>query len=131
MTDSIQTEAYAGSIPRLAPADPSLIEELIETLNGRHRFLLRVTVVKAIAASILLVICIIQFFDQQTTMAMIAWATGAIMCSVSICGLAIYFWMEVDRVAISRDLKQVELQLALLTASLTNDRAGETSKEST
>ena len=123
---------YAGSIPRLSPANPSLIEELIETLNGRHRFLLRAAVAKAIAASILLVICVIQFFDQQTTMAMIAWATGATMCVVGLCAVKIYFWMQVDRVAINRDLKQVELQLALLTATLTKKTVSPAiSKEST
>ncbi len=40
--------------------------------------------------------------------------------------------MQVDRVAINRDLKQVELQLALLTATLTKETVSPAiSKEST
>ena len=130
MTEPTQKARSDAGLP-FTPADPSLIEELIDTLNGRHRFLVRVAVAKTLASSIILVVCVIQFFAQETTMAMIAWATAATMCVVGLGSLTVFFWMQVDRVAISRDVKQVELQLALLAARLDQQTTNAVTREST
>ena len=62
---------------------------------------------------------------------MIAWATAATMCVVGLGSLTVFFWMQVDRVAISRDVKQVELQLALLAARLDQQTTNAVTREST
>lgn len=115
MTESEYADALAT-----AKADPTLVSELIETLNGRHRFLVRGAIAKATVLYVFLVVAVAQFFVQETTMAMVAWATAATMCVTSLGSLGLYFLLQVDRVAINRDLKRVEFQLALLIERMDN-----------
>jgi hypothetical protein len=58
--------------------------------------------------------CIYQFFHQEEIMAMITYASGAIMCSVVIARIAGFFFQEVNKSIFNREIKRLELQVALL-----------------
>jgi hypothetical protein len=60
------------------------------------------------------IFCIYQFFHQEAIMAMIAYASGAIMCAVVIVAITVFFWQEVSKNIFTREIKRLELQVALL-----------------
>ncbi len=73
----------------------------------------------------LMVISAIQFFQVESTRAMIAWATGFAVCII-LEGLAeLYFVMELNKYIVRLEVKQLELQVAALVSGLQQREASE------
>lgn len=49
---------------------------------------------------------------------MILWASGLMYCLIIILGMKIWYWMELGKNALKRELKRVELQVAVLATRL-------------
>jgi hypothetical protein len=59
-----------------------------------------------------------RFFQAEATQAMIAWATGFLWFSLWVAMLKIWFWMEMQRLPIMREIKRLELKIAELSRQL-------------
>lgn len=100
------------------PAEPGIFDLLADTLKGRLRFLNLMGVVAVFVFLALGVACGVRFFGVETTREMIAWATGAVLCFTAVGMIKIWFWMELHRHAILREIKRVELEIAVLAGRL-------------
>jgi hypothetical protein len=49
---------------------------------------------------------------------MVRWGAGFFFCVIVAVGCKLWYWMQLDRLAISREIKRVELILAHLAARL-------------
>lgn len=107
----------ASDLPEQIP-EPTLSEELLEALNGRHQFLMKWGFIKAVVAASLMLFCIWQFFQQQELMLMIAYATATLLCAVAYSAVANFIWIRMNHNTTIREVKRLELQLALLTQQL-------------
>ncbi|MBL4699168.1 MAG: hypothetical protein JKX70_10080 [Phycisphaerales bacterium] len=66
----------------------------------------------------LAIYCAVRFFDTDVTKELIAWSIGFLTCSITISMLKIWFWMEMQRIAVTREVKRVELLTARLLQEL-------------
>lgn len=98
--------------------DSSLHEVLIETFRGKYRWLNTMAAVWTFVALALAVFAAYQFFQAQGTQAMIAWATAFLWFSLWVAMLKIWFWMEMQRLPITREIKRLELRIAELSRQL-------------
>ena len=98
--------------------EPNLASDLIDTLHGRHSWLIKWGLVKMALAFVVMCICAYQFFMQETTMAMIAYATVIVICIVAYATIFLFIWVQMNHNTTVSDIKRVELQLALLAKSL-------------
>ena len=98
--------------------EPNLASDLIDTLHGRHSWLIKWGLVKMALAIIVMCICAYQFFMQETTMAMIAYATGIVICIVAYATIFLFIWVQMNHNTTVTEIKRVELQLALLAKAL-------------
>jgi hypothetical protein len=108
--DAELLEHYRGEAP--------LHEMLIETFRGRHRWM---TIAAFLATCLILVALIAagyQFFHAEGTRAMIAWATAFVWGVVWIALMKIWFWLELNKNSLTREIKRLELQLANLSRQL-------------
>ena len=94
--------------------ESSIYEDIMNTFTGQYRNIMILTGLKWLAAMVLWLFCIYQSFQQDEIMAMIAYASGAIMCSVVLAAIAVFFWQEVNKNISNREIKRLELQIALL-----------------
>ncbi|WP_420322093.1 DUF6768 family protein [Flagellimonas sp.] len=60
----------------------------------------------------LLVYCIIQTMDVESTNDLILWVGGVLLCFLTISMLKIYMWMQIHRNALVRELKRLELLIS-------------------
>jgi hypothetical protein len=107
--------AADAELPGLAE-EPSLPEEVVETFRGRHRWLVVLVFVFSTAFTIFAVVAAVQFFRAESVREMIAWAAGFGMSLIAIAMYKIWYWMELSRNALKREIKRVELQLAYLAS---------------
>lgn len=98
--------------------EPGLTEEIIATFNGRHSFLMKWSAFKAVSAAVLICFCLYQFFQQDTMMALIGYAAATILCAVAYAAVFLVIWIQMNHNRTVREIKRVELQLALLAEKL-------------
>ena len=58
--------------------------------------------------------CAIQFFKVEETKDLIMYATGVMVSMTAIGMLKMWNWMQMDKNAIMREIKRIELQISLL-----------------
>jgi len=95
-----------------------LHEVLIETFRGKRRWLNAMALAWTLVAVALAVFAGYRFFQADDTHAMIAWATAFLWLSLCIAMLKIWFWMEMQRLPITREIKRLELKIAELSRQL-------------
>ncbi len=71
----------------------------------------------------MIVVSAIQFFDAESTRAMIAWATGFAVFTILEGITELYFMLEWNKYVIRWEVKRLELQVASLAGEL-RDSAG-------
>ena len=105
--DAELLEHYRGEAP--------LHEMIIETFRGRHRWLNMLAIVMGFVVTGLLVVVGYQFFNAESTRAMIAWSTAFVMGALTIVLMKIWFWLEINKNGLTREIKRLELQIAHLS----------------
>jgi Family of unknown function (DUF6768) len=60
----------------------------------------------------------IRFFQATEVQHMIAWATGFLTCGMAVGMLKMWFWMQMDKYVVLREVKRLELQVARLSSRI-------------
>ena len=104
--------------------EQSTVELLVESFRGRRRL----TAISGLAANILLAVAAIvsamRFLDATDQRSMLIWAGAVAFCIAGVTAIKIWYWIEMARLALARDLRRVELQVALLSQRLGGGREG-------
>jgi len=102
----------------LTTTERPFLDEIAGAFRGRNRWL---TVAVYIYIFLFLGIAIwtmILFFRTDSTRYMILWASTAICCVLSIGHLKIWLWMLMNRNAVLREVKRLELAVTLMAEGL-------------
>lgn len=93
-------------------------ELLTEPFRGRRRF----TAMGGVAGSLLLFAAAIvsagRFLQASDQRYMLIWGGAVAFCLGSVMIFKVWYWVEMARLALQRDIKRVELQVSLLSQQL-------------
>lgn len=98
--------------------EQSIPELVTETFLGHRRWL---NLGGILAGTVMLVIgavCAVNFYNAEEIRDMLLWGAGAAFCLSGILGMKIWYWMELQRNALTREIKRLELQVAHLASEL-------------
>ena len=95
--------------------EQSLTEMVVDSFRGKSRWLVIVVYVSIFVFVVLMLFAAVQFFSADSIKEMIAWATGFLMCHLAVAMLKMWYWMELNKNAVTRGIKRIELQLARLS----------------
>jgi hypothetical protein len=98
--------------------EPPVHELLIETFRGRRVWLSSLAAVFTFLCFGLSLFALYGFFHAESTRSLIAWASGFLWSSLAVAMLKIWFWMEIQRNSVVREIKRLELQVANLSRQL-------------
>lgn len=112
----------ASEFPDEIP-EPTLAEEILDTISGRHQWLMILSLVKAALSTALFFFCCYQFFQQETVMGMIAYASVAVALIVVYCCILLFLWVQMNHNTTIREIKRLELRLLLLADKLSNGKS--------
>ncbi len=68
----------------------------------------------------LLIYSVIQFFNAQSIEQLVRWGFGSISLLLCISMLKLYAWMQMDKNAILREMKRLELQVMSLSGKVSD-----------
>ena len=98
--------------------DQSMMEMVFDTFRGTQKWLTFLAIFGSFVFMAGSVFGIIQLFREQETRELILWGLGVVFCFSAISMMKIWFWMQMNRNSILREIKRVELQVARLAAKL-------------
>jgi len=97
------------------PDDGLRIDQLvISTLKSRNSFVSIMMIIVSLIAMGLSIWCAFRFFDSTETKDLVAWGLGFMLGVFMVSFMKIWFWLEMQRIAITREVKKVELLTARL-----------------
>ena len=98
--------------------EPSMYELIMETFRGRSRWLTLLGVFGSIAFMVLGVLAAIKFFHAEATHDIVMWAGACIVCMSAVSMMKVWYWMELNKNALTREIKRLELQIARLASRI-------------
>lgn len=101
--------------------DMNLFEMAASVFQGKMRWISIMISVWILVLTILGVYCAVQFFATEVTRELIVWAVGFGFCLMAVTMLKLWFWLEIQKNAVLREVKRVELQIARLHQLVASD----------
>lgn len=98
--------------------EPNIFEMIIDVFRGKLRWLTMLSVFWTLVFFVLSVICAVKFFNTEVSNDKILWAVGFMIFMSAVSMLKIWFWLELNKNAITREIKRLELQIARLAGRL-------------
>lgn len=98
--------------------EPSIFEIVMETFRGKQRWMGFLFMFWTTVFLVLTVLSAIRFFRAEETREMLIWATASVLFILGISMMKIWFWMEMNKNSITREIKRLELQIARLASRI-------------
>ena len=96
--------------------EPNIFEQLFEAFQGRNRWLNLLAAAMTLIFFVLGVSAAVAFFRTDGARDQILWAGSCTLCMIAVAMLKMWYWMELQRNVVLREIKRVELQIARLAA---------------
>ncbi len=68
----------------------------------------------------LFIYCTVQFFNTEETNELIKWGIGGFAFLLGVSMLKVFAWMQMDKNALMREMKRLELQVSSLSVKLSD-----------
>lgn len=98
--------------------EPSVFEMLMETCRGRHRWLNMLGAFWTLVFLVLGIVAAVKFFSAEGTRDIVMWAAACIVCVSAVSMLKIWYFLEMNKNSVTREIKRLELQIARLAARI-------------
>lgn len=99
-------------------AEPGLPEMAIDLFRGRLRWYSVMFFVMILGCTVLAVYSGARFLGTSDVPEMLRWGAGFFLCVIAALGGKNWYWMQMERLAMTREIKRVELLIAHLAAEL-------------
>ena len=82
--------------------------------KGKNKWLLVMMNIMVLVFFVLFIYCLVQFFNAEATKELLKWGLGSIVFLLGVSMLKVFAWMQMDKNAILREMKRLELQVSSL-----------------
>ncbi|WP_378175874.1 DUF6768 family protein [Aquimarina sp. SS2-1] len=94
--------------------EQSVFEMIGGLYQTKNRWIIIIMNIVNVIALVLLVYCIVQFLNTDHTNELIKWSGGGFICIMITSMLKVYSWLQIDKNALLREMKRLELQISSL-----------------
>jgi hypothetical protein len=98
----------------LAQEDPTVATLLMATFKGRHRRLAIGGAILNLLLFVVAIVSVVRFFRADDALHVLRWGAAAFLCFGTIMAVKIWYWLEMVRLSLTRDLKRLELRVSRL-----------------
>jgi prolipoprotein diacylglyceryltransferase len=98
--------------------EPGLPDMAIGVFRGRLRWYGAMFFAMILVFAVLAVYCAARALGTADVPEMLRWGAGFFVCLLVVLSGKIWYWMQMDRFAMSREIKRLELLVAHLAAEL-------------
>lgn len=98
--------------------EQNLFQMVVGLFSGKNKWMLILMNIVNLVFFALFIYCVIQFFNTEVTNELITWGLGAFACLTVVGMLKLFAWMQMDKNALLRELKRLEIQVSSLSAKM-------------
>lgn len=100
--------------------EQSLFEMMADTFRGRHRWLVALMAFWTLVFFVLAILTAVKFFSAEATRDIVMWAAACILCMSAVSMLKLWYFLEMNKNCLTREIKRLELQIARLAGRIKN-----------
>ena len=100
--------------------EQSISQMVVDSFRSRHRWLVVLVFTIGTAIFLLEFVVAYRFLHVESTREMIAWATGFVVGVIAIAMMKVWYWLELNKNSLAREIKRLELELANLSRRLSS-----------
>lgn len=101
---------------------PGLSDVVTDVFRNRNRWIGGMITANLVVATALAIVCAVKFFGTDSPVLMVRWGAGFFFGVIVAVGCKLWYWMQMDRITLSREMKRVELGLIQLASELRGKR---------
>lgn len=98
--------------------EPGLPDMVTEVFRGRLRWIGAMFLFMIMLFFVLSIVCAVQFLGTDEVPDMLRWGAGFFLCVVAVIGGKLWYWIQLQQIAVTREVKRVELLVAHLSEQL-------------
>lgn len=83
--------------------------------EGKNKWIMFLMNIMTLVFFGLFIYCVVQFFESEETKELIKWATGSLIFLLGVSMLKVFAWMQMDKKALIREIKRLEIQILSLS----------------
>jgi hypothetical protein len=98
--------------------EQSVLGMIFGLFKGKNKWLLILMNTMTVVFFGFFIYCVVQFFSVDTTKELLKWGLGSIVFMIGVSMLKVFAWMQMDKNALLRELKRLELQVSSLAGKI-------------
>ena len=98
--------------------EQGLLEMVFDSFRTKQRWWIAIIIVSTIGFMVLMVMAIIKFFEVETVREMIMYGLATTYLGGAIAMSKLWYFMELNKNTLTREIKRLELQIARLSSRL-------------
>ena len=91
--------------------EQGVFSQMAGLYHGKLRWMAILATIESIVFTVLIVLAAIEFFQADETKWQIFYATGILLLALMLLLVKLWGWMQINRNAIQRELKRLELRI--------------------
>ncbi|MEM9548908.1 MAG: DUF6768 family protein [Bacteroidota bacterium] len=100
--------------------EQNIFEMLFGLFRGKNAWVNILLNIMTLVFFVLFIYSGFQFFSAETTSGLLKWGFGSLIFILCVSMLKLYAWMQMDKYAILREMKRLELQVMSLSSKVQN-----------
>ncbi len=100
--------------------EQGLFEQALGVMRGKHKSLTVIANAVMVLFFAMTVYSVMRFFGAETTRMQIVWSVGFLTSNMVVAMMKLWFWMQMDKNTVIREVKRLELQVATLAGIIKN-----------
>lgn len=98
--------------------EQNVFEMIFELFKGKNKWIMYIMNFMTLIFFALFVYCTVQFFNTDVTNEMLKWGIGGLVFLFGVSMLKIFAWMQMDKNALLREMKRLEIQISSLSGRM-------------
>jgi hypothetical protein len=98
--------------------EQNVFQMVLGLFQGKNKWIMYLMNLMTLIFFGLFIYCTVQFFETEVTNEMIKWGIGGLVFLFGVSMLKVFAWMQMDKNAILREMKRLELQVSSLSGKM-------------
>ena len=98
--------------------EQNVFEMLGGLFTGKNSWIMYVMNFMTLVFFVAFIFCVVNFFDTTETNELIKWTAGGMISLLAVSMLKMFAWLQMDKNALLREIKRLELQVSSLASKL-------------
>jgi hypothetical protein len=98
--------------------EQNILQMVLGLFKGKNKWIMFLMNIMTLVFFGLFIYCLVQFFNADIEKDYIKWGIGSLVFLLGVSMLKIFAWMQMDKNALLRELKRLELQISSLSIKI-------------